>query len=93
MADRPPNPATDPNHGADHGAARGARGRFGHAGLGAPGARRAGWPGRSAARHDIEGEIFTTRSGSLRYVTDRQKPPIWIQGTKKITLTVVPIES
>jgi len=42
---------------------------------------------------DTEGEIFTTRSGSLRYVTDRQKPPTWMQGKKKITLTIVPIES
>ncbi len=42
---------------------------------------------------DTEGEIFTTKSGSLRYVTDRQRPPIWIQGKKQLTLTVVPIES
>ena len=42
---------------------------------------------------DTEGEIFTTKSGSLRYVTDRQKPPTWIQGKKKLALTVVPIES
>jgi hypothetical protein len=42
---------------------------------------------------DTEGEIFTTKSGSLRYVTDRSHPPVWIQGKKKITLTVVPIES
>jgi hypothetical protein len=42
---------------------------------------------------DTEGEIFTTKSGSLRYVTDRQKPPTWMQGKKKITLTIVPIES
>jgi hypothetical protein len=42
---------------------------------------------------DTEGEIFTTRSGSLRYVTDRQKPPTWIQGSKKTVLTVVPIET
>jgi hypothetical protein len=42
---------------------------------------------------DTEGEIFTTKSGSLRYVTDRQNPPTWIQGTKKTTLTVVPIEA
>ena len=42
---------------------------------------------------DTEGEIFTTKSGSLRYVTDRQKPPTWIQGKKKLTLTIVPIES
>jgi hypothetical protein len=42
---------------------------------------------------DSEGEIFTTKSGSLRYVTDRQKPPTWIQGGKKTTLTVVPIEA
>jgi hypothetical protein len=44
---------------------------------------------------DTEGEIFTTKSGSLRYVTDRQKPPIWIEGkgAKKKTLTIVPIES
>jgi len=25
--------------------------------------------------------------------TDRQKPPLWIQGKKQLTLTVVPIES
>ena len=42
---------------------------------------------------DTEGEIFTTKSGSLRYVTDRKNPPTWIQGSKKTTLTVVPIES
>jgi hypothetical protein len=41
---------------------------------------------------DTEGEIFTTKSGSLRYVTDRKNPPTWIQGGKKLTLTVVPIE-
>ena len=35
---------------------------------------------------------FTTKSGSLRYVTDRKKPPTWIQGKKKLKLTVVPIE-
>jgi hypothetical protein len=42
---------------------------------------------------DTEGEIFTTKSGSLRYVTDRKNPPTWIVGSKKTTLTVVPIES
>jgi hypothetical protein len=42
---------------------------------------------------DTEGEIFTTKSGSLRYVTDRKNPPTWIQGSKKTTLTVVPIEA
>ena len=42
---------------------------------------------------DTEGEIFTTKSGSLRYVTDREKPPTWIQGKKKKTLTIVPLES
>ena len=42
---------------------------------------------------DTEGEIFTTKSGSLRYVTDRQKPPTWLQGKKKVSLTIVPIES
>jgi len=41
---------------------------------------------------DTEGEIFTTKSGSLRYVTDRKNSPTWIQGGKKLTLTVVPIE-
>lgn len=41
---------------------------------------------------DTEGEIFTTKSGSLRYVTDRKNPPTWIQSGKKLTLTVVPIE-
>jgi len=41
---------------------------------------------------DSEGEIFTTKSGSLRYVTDRAAPPIWIEHGKKTTLTVVPIE-
>jgi hypothetical protein len=41
---------------------------------------------------DTEGEIFTTKNGSLRYVTDRSTPPVWIQGGKKTTLTVVPIE-
>lgn len=25
--------------------------------------------------------------------TDRQKPPLWIQGKKQLALTVVPIES
>ena len=42
---------------------------------------------------NTEGEIFATRSGSLRYVTDRKNPPTWIVGSKKTTLTVVPIES
>jgi hypothetical protein len=41
---------------------------------------------------DTEGEIFTTKSGSLRYVTDRKNPPVWIQGAKKTKLTVVPLE-
>ena len=41
---------------------------------------------------DTEGEIFTTKSGSLRYVTDRKNPPVWIQGGKKTKLTVVPLE-
>jgi hypothetical protein len=41
---------------------------------------------------DTEGEIFTTKSGSLRYVTDRKNPPTWIEGKKKLTLTIVPIE-
>jgi len=41
---------------------------------------------------DTEGEIFTTKTGSLRYVTDRKNPPVWIQGKKKLVLTVVPIE-
>jgi hypothetical protein len=41
---------------------------------------------------DSEGEIFTTKSGSLRYVTDRKLPPVWIEHGKKLTLTVVPIE-
>jgi hypothetical protein len=41
---------------------------------------------------DSEGEIFTTKSGSLRYVTDRKAPPIWIEHGKKTVLTVVPIE-
>ena len=36
---------------------------------------------------DTEGEIFTTKSGSLRYVTDRKNPPVWIQGAKKTKLT------
>jgi hypothetical protein len=49
--------------------------------------------GMTNAVADTEGEIFTTKSGSLRYVTDRQKPPTWIQGKKKISLTIVPIES
>ena len=40
---------------------------------------------------DTEGEIFTTKTGSLRYVTDRKNPPVWIQGKKKTTLTVVPM--
>jgi hypothetical protein len=42
---------------------------------------------------DTEGEIFTTKSGSLRYVTDRKNPPIWTEKGKKLVLTVVPIES
>jgi hypothetical protein len=41
---------------------------------------------------DSEGEIFTTKSGSLRYVTDRAAPPVWIEKGKKTKLTVVPIE-
>jgi hypothetical protein len=46
----------------------------------------------NAVAADTEGEIFTTKTGSLRYVTDRTNPPTWIQGSKKTTLTVVPIE-
>jgi hypothetical protein len=42
---------------------------------------------------DTEGEIFTTKTGSLRYVTDRRNPPVWTQGGKKTILTVVPIEA
>src|SRR5262245_6596900 len=41
---------------------------------------------------DSQGEIFTTKSGSLRYVSDRTAPPIWMEKGKKLTLTVVPIE-
>jgi hypothetical protein len=41
---------------------------------------------------DSEGEIFTTKSGSLKYVTDRKKPPVWTEHGKSTTLTVVPIE-
>jgi hypothetical protein len=41
---------------------------------------------------DSEGEIFTTRSGSLRYVSDRRAPPIWIEHGKKTTLTVIPVD-
>jgi hypothetical protein len=41
---------------------------------------------------DTEGEIFTTKTGSLRYVTDRTNPPVWIEGKKKLILTIVPIE-
>lgn len=45
---------------------------------------------------DSEGEIFTTKSGSLRYVSDRKAAPLWIEQkgkeTKKTTLTIVPIE-
>jgi len=41
---------------------------------------------------DSEGEIFATKSGSLRYVTDRKLPPIWIEKGKKTTLIAVPIE-
>ena len=35
---------------------------------------------------DTEGEIFTTKSGSLRYVTDRQKPPILDPGQEAAQL-------
>jgi hypothetical protein len=42
---------------------------------------------------DTEGELFTTKSGSLKYVTDRKSPPVWIERGKKTTLTAVPIES
>jgi hypothetical protein len=41
---------------------------------------------------DSEGEVFATKSGSLRYVTDRKLPPIWIEKGKKTTLIAVPIE-
>jgi hypothetical protein len=42
---------------------------------------------------DTEGEIFTTKSGSLRYVSDRRAAPIWIEKGKKTSLTVIPIET
>ena len=41
---------------------------------------------------DTEGEIFTTKTGSLRYVTDRKNPPVWMEGKKKVVLIAVPIE-
>ena len=41
---------------------------------------------------DSEGEIFTTKSGSLRYVSDRKAAPLWIEKGKKTQLTVIPIE-
>ena len=41
---------------------------------------------------DSEGEIFATKSGSLRYVSDRNMPPLWIEKGKKKTLNAVPIE-
>jgi len=41
---------------------------------------------------DSEGEIFATKTGSLRYVTDRKLPPVWIENGKKTTLNAVPIE-
>ena len=43
----------------------------------------------------LQGESLAAppKSGSLRYVTDWQKPPTWMQGKKKLTLTIVPIES
>lgn len=42
---------------------------------------------------DTEGELFTTKTGSLRYVTDRKNPPVWIERGKKTVLVAVPIES
>lgn len=46
---------------------------------------------------DTQGEIFETRSGSLRYIVprpgDAQNPPLWVRGRKETPLTVIPIET
>ena len=40
---------------------------------------------------DSVGEIYATRKGELRFVTDRSKA-MWIKGTAKTELTIIPIE-
>jgi hypothetical protein len=41
---------------------------------------------------DSEGEIFSTKSGELRMVVDKDQPPLWIENGKKTTLRSVPVE-
>jgi hypothetical protein len=40
---------------------------------------------------DSEGEIFATRSGSLRLVLDRTHPPTWTEGGRTTELRAVPV--
>jgi hypothetical protein len=40
---------------------------------------------------DSEGEIFSTRTGSLRLIIDKSKPTVWIERGKATTLREVPV--
>jgi hypothetical protein len=40
---------------------------------------------------DTEGEVFSTKSGELRLVVDRQDGSTWIQSGKKLQLRAVPV--
>jgi hypothetical protein len=40
---------------------------------------------------DSEGDVFSTRTGSLRLIIDKTQPPLWIQGGKKLQLKQVPV--
>jgi hypothetical protein len=41
---------------------------------------------------DSEGEIFSTKTGSLRLIVDRAHPSVWIEGKRTVTLRAVPVE-
>jgi hypothetical protein len=40
---------------------------------------------------DSEGEIFSTRTGSLRLIIDKSKPTVWIERGKSTSLREVPV--
>jgi hypothetical protein len=40
---------------------------------------------------DSEGEIFSTRSGSLKMIIDRKHPTVWVQAGKSTRLREVPV--
>jgi hypothetical protein len=40
---------------------------------------------------DSEGEIFSTKSGSLKMIVDRKHPTVWVQASKSTRLREVPV--